>query len=262
MLWTFSLFNFFSFTSPLFYIAENPPRRRELWQGVHEDDSGADAHGQTLHHEPGPERVPGLLLHQPGVCHPSLRGTPEGSTGARRRDHDPDPKQPHLFHQGTHLEEKNSSQKLQHVVNKSSDRLLTHKRGGRENKTCRWLGLLGHLGLVSTWLKHQKHLSSVDHKECVCLPDVLLSISEWLYEHAVRSVRHTCLYRLQFGRKGNFLEPQPWFVSSCLNLYLVLSISRLPNWCKKKLQKNRACLCVTSCFMAQSFSFPPHGAVG
>lgn len=75
--------NFFVFlclcclTLAVLFAAEVSPRRWQLWQGVHQDGSGADADRQTLHHEPGPERVPGLLLHQPRVHHSGLRSSSE-----------------------------------------------------------------------------------------------------------------------------------------------------------------------------------------
>lgn len=65
------------FTLGLLFAAEVSPRRWQLRQGVHQDGGGADANRQTLHHEPGPERVPRLLLHQPRVRHSGLRSSSE-----------------------------------------------------------------------------------------------------------------------------------------------------------------------------------------
>lgn len=59
-----------------FHAAEISSWRRQLWQGVHQDGGGTDAHRQALHHEPGPERVSGILLHQPWIHHTSLRSGP------------------------------------------------------------------------------------------------------------------------------------------------------------------------------------------
>lgn len=47
--------------------AETPQGREQLRQAVHEREDRPDADGQAVHDEPGPDRVHGLLVPQPGV---------------------------------------------------------------------------------------------------------------------------------------------------------------------------------------------------
>lgn len=49
------------------HLAEEPPGHLQLRQGVYQDAGGLDSDGQTCHNEPGPGRVPRLLLHQPRI---------------------------------------------------------------------------------------------------------------------------------------------------------------------------------------------------
>lgn len=48
-------------------FSETSQRRVQLWQAVYAREDGADAHRQTIHDELGSDRVPGLLVPQPGV---------------------------------------------------------------------------------------------------------------------------------------------------------------------------------------------------